>query len=537
MVALLIAVRFGDSGIIVAVSATATPSQPNTEHPIPPIYATSMLYSQPDGAIDLRASVFPNPTSHGAWPRFVNTTSIVFWQRDAGAALAVDTPTAADLDAHTRLGPVTPDQQAVAAGGEAAQGAQYAHGVLGLYLNTSGAPEKAHGGLTTETIESTWMQGRTGCVAAWADGGGVEVSLDLAAPTAARCARGAGAPCAIYSSLSLNVHSVDFKHYMWWETSLFDFQRPVLKDKILFDESSQQPIVHGFAAKGTGGDGPVSRYNDAVAGSLPAFNDSRAAAQRLAWRVAGRHVERAVADVKKRFGAGAAGLPGAASDWCIGGFNIELEATPNCSAGIRISNLTIALSSAAATPPKIQIPAAAQRYVDALGLARTPFGNYFADFYASRYNDTALPSSRFPGGTRVLASSIYNLFASDAAHPNGTQQRGFPLHRLTQDEIWNYYDGDGPVTLYLFDFETARVRTVVVGRLADRGVPQFVVPGGAYVGALLASSATWCVTGAQTVPGWDPRDTAMVAGNATLLAEFNARFPHEQALIERLTAF
>ena len=145
--------------------------------------------------------------------------------------------------------------------------------------------------------------------------------------------------------------------------------------------------------------------------------------------------------------------------------------------------------------------------------------------------------SRFPGGTRVLASSIYNLFASDAAHPNGTQQRGFPLHRLTQDEIWNYYDGDGPVTLYLFDFETARVRTVVVGRLADRGVPQFVVPGGAYVGALLASSATWCVTGAQTVPGWDPRDTAMVAGNATLLAEFNARFPHEQALIERLTAF
>ena len=308
--------------------------------------STTVLYAQPGGSLDLATHVFANPTAnHGKWPRFVNGTSIVFWQTHAGAALAIDTPTDADLSAQTRMpGPaVAPAQQALSAGGAATQGAQYARGTLGLYLNTTGAREA----LTTATIESSFMDGRKGCVPVWSGGAGdgLVVSLDLAAPTAAHCARGRadGAPCAIYSTLSLNVHSRDFQHYMWYETSLFDLDRPVLRDNILFDQSSQQPIVHGFV--GTRG-GPASRYNARVAGSAPAFNGTRATAQRLAWRVAAEHVERAVADVKRRFNA--TGLPGDARDWCVGGFNIELEGTPATSAGVRVSNLALAITRDAA---------------------------------------------------------------------------------------------------------------------------------------------------------------------------------------------
>ena len=157
--------------------------------------------------------------------------------------------------------------------------------------------------------------------------------------------------------------------------------------------------------------------------------------------------------------------------------------------------------------------------------------------YGSRYNATGLPTNIFAGGTRALASDIYNLFAADAAAPGGPHQRGFPLHRLEQDEVWHFYDGDGPVDLFLFDFETGGVATPVVGRVPDGGVPQFAVPGGAWAGALLAADTTWCMTGAQTTPAFDPRDSTMAATNATLVQQFLARFPGHRSLIKRLIAF
>ena len=36
---------------------------------------------------------------------------------------------------------------------------------------------------------------------------------------------------------------------------------------------------------------------------------------------------------------------------------------------------------------------------------------------------------------------------------------------------------------------------------------QHTVPGGVWTGALLADGTTWAMTGAQTTPAWDPRDS------------------------------
>ena len=78
--------------------------------------------------------------------------------------------------------------------------------------------------------------------------------------------------------------------------------------------------------------------------------------------------------------------------------------------------------------------------------------------------------------------------------------------------------GDGPINLFLFDWDTAEIVTVAIGRLGlpapetTLARPQFTVPGGTWAGALLANGTTWAMTGAQTTPAWDPRDSVMAAG-------------------------
>ena len=181
------------------------------------------------------------------------------------------------------------------------------------------------------------------------------------------------------------------------------------------------------------------------------------------------------------------------------------------------------------------IPSAAQSYVDSLNLERQPFGNYFRPTWSSSYKTSGLPEQRFVGGERGLSSAIYNLYASDDQASPPTAQRGFPLHRLRCDETWYFFDGDGPINVYLFDVANGTVDKVTVGRPIR---PQYTVPGDVWAGALLANGTTWALTGAQTTPAFDPHDSQLVEGNATLLAHFYKTFPRPtHALIARLTSF
>ncbi len=182
-------------------------------------------------------------------------------------------------------------------------------------------------------------------------------------------------------------------------------------------------------------------------------------------------------------------------------------------------------------PATAAIPPAARAAASRLGLARTPFGTYFRAVWTSPRNATGLPAARFPGGTRPLSSSIYNLYARD---PNaGDDQGGFPLHRLRSDEAWFFYDGDGPITLFLFDLDAGALTNVTVSRDA----PWFNVPADRWAGALLADRTTWALTGSQNTPGFDPRDSTMAADNATLVAEFLRAFPAHRSLVQRLVSF
>ena len=99
------------------------------------------------------------------------------------------------------------------------------------------------------------------------------------------------------------------------------------------------------------------------------------------------------------------------------------------------------------------------------------------------------------GGNSIKPVSRYRLVSSSAVSRVG------------------WLAGDGPVNLFLFEWDTAKIVTVPVGRLGmpapetTLARPQFTVPGGVWAGALLADGTTWAMTGAQTTPAWDPRDS------------------------------
>ena len=213
---------------------------------------------------------------------------------------------------------------------------------------------------------------------------------------------------------------------------------------------------------------------------------------------------------------------------------------------------------ASSAPPEL-----AAEYIDSLHLSKQSFGNYFAATFSSdlKYN---LPAG---AGTRGLAGTIYNLFALDKdARPTGMYARekwwhsncsklktpsrssllrikttegaqgGFPLHILdNQHEIWNYYDGDGPIIVYTFDFASGNVSAQAIGTFPAR--PQYVLPNATWNGALLAPGTTWALTGATTVVDFDPSDSHFASESATTMAKLYAAFPSHHDLIERLTSF
>ena len=306
---------------------------------IPAHQHQQVIYRQPAGNLDLRQSAFPNPKP---WPlpsrTSANVTNIVFWQRSI-PNLELVTPTSWPLSQYTGMpSDIPPAQQSVTSAAAPFAGAQYLDGDLGLFLNTTGTTET----LTTSTVESSFKE----CLPLWQEAGSaLRVALDFAVPYAVHCERGVGSnkPCAIYSTLSVYVNSIDRRHFMWYETSLFDLDRPVLQDHVFFDASSQQPIVHGFVSSGKPS-APSSRYNrcDATSGSAAALNETTGArtTASFAYLIEAEHVNRAIADVASTFNV--SGLPISASEWCVSGFNVEVEGTPDNAAGIRLRNIELA---------------------------------------------------------------------------------------------------------------------------------------------------------------------------------------------------
>ncbi|MEO1514989.1 MAG: cupin domain-containing protein [Bacteroidota bacterium] len=103
------------------------------------------------------------------------------------------------------------------------------------------------------------------------------------------------------------------------------------------------------------------------------------------------------------------------------------------------------------------------------------------------------------------------------------------FHRLAQDEIWHFYQGD-PLHLYLL-YEDGRSEEVVLGTDFRAGHHiQYKVPAGVWQGGCLSEGGRYALFGCTLAPGFHP--SAFEAG---LAADLMAKYPDRKDIIAKLS--
>ncbi len=159
----------------------------------------------------------------------------------------------------------------------------------------------------------------------------------------------------------------------------------------------------------------------------------------------------------------------------------------------------------------------ANGWIERLGLLPHPEGGFFREVYRSheRIAEDALPE-RFGGG-RVFSTAIYFLLTA------GEVSR---LHRICQDEVWHFYDGDS-LRLHRIRPDGEHVEQLV--GISGGDLPLAVVPAGDYFGAEVAGDG-YSLVGCTVAPGFEFDDFEMPSRD-----ELYLQFTQHAELIQRLT--
>lgn len=139
----------------------------------------------------------------------------------------------------------------------------------------------------------------------------------------------------------------------------------------------------------------------------------------------------------------------------------------------------------------------AQKLIDKLNLAPLPGeGGMFREIY--RAQDT-IPRSVLPDrfdGDRAYATSIYYLLQAGELSI---------MHRLHQDEVWHFYQGN-PLVLGIIDLD-GTARKVHMGHDMDSGEQlQLVLYAGQIFGAQVETPDGFSLVGCTVAPGFEYAD-------------------------------
>ncbi len=166
------------------------------------------------------------------------------------------------------------------------------------------------------------------------------------------------------------------------------------------------------------------------------------------------------------------------------------------------------------------LEASAKILIDKLGLQPHPEGGFFRETYRSDEMIKAQELLPKFTGSRNYSTAIYFLLTTDTFSA---------FHRIVQDEIWHFYQGE-PLIIHEIgpDGDYSRAR---LGSSSENGeVFQHVVKGGNYFAVEVASSLGFSLAGCTVAPGFDFADFEM-PDRKTLAA----RFPQHSELIKQLT--
>jgi len=159
--------------------------------------------------------------------------------------------------------------------------------------------------------------------------------------------------------------------------------------------------------------------------------------------------------------------------------------------------------------------------IEHLNLKPLPYeGGYFRETYRS---DEIIPHAELPprySTEKGFSTAIYYLITSDSFSA---------LHRIKNDEVFHFYQGEPVTMLQLFPDGTGK--TVVLGNDLERGhVPQCVVPRMTWQGLLLEGDGEFALMGTTVAPSFDSDDFEF-GGRSALVS----RYPQFAGLIKQLT--
>ncbi len=162
----------------------------------------------------------------------------------------------------------------------------------------------------------------------------------------------------------------------------------------------------------------------------------------------------------------------------------------------------------------------AEDWIGTLELQPHPEGGWFREVYRAT---ESIPQANLPArfsGDRVFSTAIYFLL-------NRSEYSAF--HRIKQDELWHFYDGDA-LTIHLID-PAGEYRQATLGRNHAAGEsPLVVVEAGWLFAATVNDLRSYALVGCTVAPGFDFDDFEMPTRAALV-----AQYPAHRDIIERLT--
>jgi len=155
-----------------------------------------------------------------------------------------------------------------------------------------------------------------------------------------------------------------------------------------------------------------------------------------------------------------------------------------------------------------------------LDLKPHPEGGYFKETYRSvgTINPKDLGSTY--SGVRHQATCIYFLLTADTFSA---------FHKIHQDEIWHFYQGD-PIVLHMISPEGKHSSVRIGSHFSQGEIPQFVVPGGYWFAAEILNAGTYALVGCTVSPGFDFQD--FILGDRHELVSL---FPQHTEVITQFT--
>jgi len=149
--------------------------------------------------------------------------------------------------------------------------------------------------------------------------------------------------------------------------------------------------------------------------------------------------------------------------------------------------------------------------VEKLDLLPHPEGGFYRETYRAVGEVSAY------GGMRNFSTAIYFMLTPDTFSA---------FHKINQDEVWHFYEGD-PICVHMISPEGTYSK-VLLGK-EEGMVFQYVVPGGTWFASEVIGS-DFGLAGCTVAPGFDFADFDMPS-RATLID----RYPEHKEVIKRLT--